>query len=133
MNKKESENNPFTLANDIGVKIAHRQVRMSDLRAGRSGRGSGQPQNLVGWQVRRLRLQQRLSQPALATRCQLVGYDLSRESLAKIEGRIRTVTDAEVVLLAQALCVPFALLYPPEEELTGLLKPFQNLPLPAAG
>ena len=98
---------------------------MSDLRAGRSGRSSGQPQNLVGWQVRRLRLQQRLSQPALA-RCQLIGYDLSRESLAKVEGRIRTVTDAEVVLLAQALRVPFALLYPPEEEMVGLLKPFQN-------
>ena len=101
---------------------------MSDLRAGRSGRVSGQPQNLVGWQVRRLRLQQRLSQPALAARCQVIGYDLSRESLAKVEGRIRTVTDAEVVLLAQALQVPFALLYPPEEEMAGLLKPFQNLP-----
>ena len=101
---------------------------MSDLRAGRSGRGSGQPQNLVGWQVRRLRLQQRLTQPALAARCQLVGYDLSRESLAKIEGRIRTVTDAEVALLAQALRVPFILLYPPEEELLRLLKPFQNFP-----
>lgn len=100
---------------------------MSDLRAGRSGRGSGQPQNLIGWQVRRLRLQQRLTQPALAARCQVVGYDLSRESLAKIEGRIRTVTDAEVVLLAQALRVPFVLLYPPEEELPKLLKPFQNL------
>lgn len=101
---------------------------MSDLRAGRSGRESRQPQNLVGWQVRRLRLQQRLTQPALAARCQVVGYDLSRESLAKIEGRIRTVTDAEVVLLAQALRVPFILLYPPEGELAGLLKPFQNLP-----
>lgn len=100
---------------------------MSDLRAGRSGRGSGQPQNLIGWQVRRLRLQQRLTQPDLAARCQVVGYDLSRESLAKIEGRIRTVTDAEVVLLAQALRVPFALLFPLEEELAGLLKPFQNL------
>ena len=101
---------------------------MSDLRAGRSGRESRQPQNLVGWQFRRLRLQQRLTQPALAARCQLVGYDLSRESLAKIEGRIRTVTDAEVVLLAQALRIPFILLYPPEDELAGLLKPFKNLP-----
>ena len=110
------------------VLVCDCQVRMSDLRAGRSGRGSGQPQNLVGWQVRRLRLQQRLTQPALAARCQLVGYDLSRESLAKIEGRIRTVTDAEVALLAQALRVPFILLYPPEEELLGLLKPFQNFP-----
>ena len=101
---------------------------MSDLRAGRAGRTSGQPQNLIGWQVRRLRLQQRLTQPALAARCQVVGYDLSRESLAKIEGRIRTVTDAEVALLAQALRVPFILLYPPEEDLLRLLKPFQNFP-----
>ena len=100
---------------------------MSDLRAGRSGRESRQPQNLVGWQVRRLRLQQRLTQPALAARCQVVGYDLSRESLAKIEGRIRTVTDAEVALLALALRVPFVLLYPSETEMAGLLKPFQSL------
>lgn len=97
---------------------------MSDLRAGTVGRNSGRPQNLVGWQVRRLRRQQRMTQPALAARCQLLGYDLSRESLAKIEARIRSVTDAEVVLLARALQVPFTLLYPPDDEVATLIRAF---------
>jgi transcriptional regulator with XRE-family HTH domain len=84
--------------------------------------------NLVGPQVRRLRVQQRLSQPQLAARCQVVGYELSRESLAKIESRLRGVTDAEVVCLAQALRVPFAILYPSEKELIEALKPFLGKP-----
>lgn len=88
---------------------------------------SRKPMNLVGPQVRRLRAQQGLSQPALATRCQRTGYDLSRESLAKIESRLRGVTDAEVVLLARALRVPFALLYPAKEELETLITAFFSL------
>ena len=101
---------------------------MSDRRTGTRGRGSGQPQNLVGPQVRRLRVQQRLTQPQLAARCQVAGYDLSRESLAKIEVGIRSITDVEVVLLARALRVPYPLLFPPEEEMSSRLKPFLDLP-----
>ena len=82
------------------------------------------PMNLVGPQVRRLRVQQGLTQPAFAVRCQRSGYVLSRESLAKIESRLRGVTDAEVVLLARALRVPFVLLYPAAEELETLITLF---------
>lgn len=98
---------------------------MGELRAGASGR-KGAPLNLIGPQVRRFRRQQRLSQPALAVRCQLAGYDISRESLAKIESRSRSVTDAEIVFLASALKVPFALLFPPPEELAGAIQLFQT-------
>ena len=80
--------------------------------------------NLVGPQVRRLRVQQGLSQPALAGRCQRAGYDISREGLAKIESRLRGVSDAEVVLLAWALRVPFEVLYPTSEELRTLMVAF---------
>ncbi len=80
--------------------------------------------NLVGPQVRRLRVQQGLTQPALAARCQRSGYDLSREGLAKIESRLRGVTDAEVVLLARALRVPFSILYPAADELETLIGAF---------
>jgi transcriptional regulator with XRE-family HTH domain len=80
--------------------------------------------NLIGPQVRRLRVQQALSQPALATRCQLTGYNISREGLAKIESRLRGVSDAEVVLLARALKVPFVVLYPAENELETLVAAF---------
>ena len=84
------------------------------------------PRNVVGLQIRKLRLQQRLTQPALAARCQVLGYDLSRESLSKIEARLRSVTDAEIVFLARALRVPFAQLFPPRDELAKSMKPFQN-------
>lgn len=76
--------------------------------------------NLVGPQVRLFRMQQGLSQPAFAVRCQLAGYDISREGIAKIESRLRGVLDAEVVLLARALRVPFALLYPAADGLETL-------------
>ena len=84
------------------------------------------PRNLVGPQVRALRQRQHLSQPALCVRCQLAGYDLSRESLAKIETGLRVVSDAEVALLAEALRVPLVLLYPAEGELARALVPFRG-------
>ena len=97
---------------------------MGELRAGASGQ-KGAPLNVIGPQLRRLRHQARPSQGALVTRCQLAGYDLSRESLAKIEGRARSVTDAEVLLLAEALGVPYAQLFPATDEMTAAVRPFR--------
>ena len=84
------------------------------------------PRNVVGLQVRRLRRQQRLTQPALAARCQVLGYDLSRESLSKIEARLRSVSDAEVLMLAEALKVPYTLLFPEPDQLEAMLYPFKR-------
>lgn len=97
---------------------------MGALRAGANPRKDA-PNNVVGPQVRRLRLQQGLSQPQLVIRCQLKGYDLSREGLSKVEARLRLVTDAEVLLLAEALGVPAALLFPPPGEVAAILGPFR--------
>ena len=97
---------------------------MAEIRAG-APRAPKAPQNIVGPQVRRIRVQQGLSQPKLATRCQLKGYDLSREGLSKIEARVRYVTDAEIVLLAEALGVPHALLFPAAEELAMAIQSFR--------
>ena len=83
------------------------------------------PRNVVGLQVRRLRRQQRLTQPALAARCQVIGYDLSRESLSKIEARLRSVSDAEVLMLADALKVPYTLLFPEPEQVVAALRFFK--------
>ncbi|UCG19499.1 MAG: helix-turn-helix transcriptional regulator, partial [Thiotrichales bacterium] len=44
-------------------------------------------------------------------KCQLVGFQVSRGTLAKIEAQIRCVTDHEVVLLAKALNVPVEKLF----------------------
>jgi transcriptional regulator with XRE-family HTH domain len=68
--------------------------------------------NIVGPQVRRIRYQQGLTQPALTRKCQLIGWDISRESIAKIESQLRGVSDKEVLCLAKALRVHFSILYP---------------------
>ncbi len=68
--------------------------------------------NVIGPQLRRIRYQQGLTQPALSRKCQLIGWDISRESLAKIESRLRGVSDIEILQLARALRVHFSVLFP---------------------
>ena len=99
---------------------------MGELRAGASSK-KGAPLNLIGPQVRRLRRHARLSQAALVARCQIAGYDLSRESYAKIEGRARSVTDAEILFLAEALRVPFDSLFPTPEQIEPALQSFRTV------
>ncbi|PTX91866.1 XRE family transcriptional regulator [Verrucomicrobia bacterium LW23] len=61
------------------------------------------PRNIVGPQVRRVRAQIGLSQPQLAAKCQLIGWDVGRDAIAKIEGQTRWVADFELLNLAKAL------------------------------
>ena len=68
--------------------------------------------NLIGPQVRKIRYQQGLTQPGLTRKCQLVGWDISREGIAKIESQLRGVTDIEVIQMAKALKVHLAVLFP---------------------
>ena len=70
-------------------------------------------QNLVGPVVRKLRMAAGLSQEALAAKLQVVGWDLTRGGLSKIEARLRRVNDAELLVLARVLKVGVADLYPP--------------------
>lgn len=72
------------------------------------------PRNIVGPQVRKNRNAQGLSQSAFAAKCQRHGWDISRETLAKIESQIRWVADFELVQLAKALRVSEQdLIHPP--------------------
>jgi transcriptional regulator with XRE-family HTH domain len=68
--------------------------------------------NVVGPAVRKLRYQRKLSQAQLAARCQLRGWNASRDIIAAIEGQIRYVTDKEIVNLAKILRVPVSNLFP---------------------
>ncbi len=68
--------------------------------------------NIVGSQVRRLRNAQGLSQPQLAARCQRLGWDVGRDIIARIESRVRLVTDSEILFLARALRASVAELFP---------------------
>lgn len=96
---------------------------MAEIRAGAPK--SGSPLNIVGPQVRRLRVQRGLSQPQLCVKCQLAGYDLSRVGLSKLEAGLRYVTDAEIILLAEVLDVPYTELFPGAEMMAAALLPFR--------
>ena len=61
--------------------------------------------NSIGPQVRKIRESQNLTQDQLAARCNLLEWNISRGTLAKIESQVRRVTDIEACLLAQALKV----------------------------
>ena len=75
------------------------------------------PRNIVGPQVRRVRVQIGLSQQELAGKCQLIGWDVGRETIAKIEGRTRWVADFELLNLSKALEVhPMVLLNTGEDK-----------------
>jgi transcriptional regulator with XRE-family HTH domain len=72
-------------------------------------------QNVVGEQVRKLRYARELTQETLAAKCNVLGWDLSRGTLAKIESGVRCVTDAELFVLAKALKQEIGDLYPQDE------------------
>lgn len=68
--------------------------------------------NVCGPQVRRLRARLGLSQPQLAAKCQLAGWDVSRDIIARIEGQSRCVDDSELAMLARVFRVKLEELYP---------------------
>lgn len=73
--------------------------------------------NAVGPTIRRIRTAKEFSQQRLAVECSRLGYEFPRGTLAKIEAGIRAVSDVEVFVLAHALKVEVAELYP-----VGLLR-----------
>ncbi len=57
-------------------------------------------------------MDQDLTQEELATKCNVIGWSLSRSTLAKIESCRRQVTDEETIFMAKALGVRIEKLYP---------------------
>ncbi|EJE8671632.1 helix-turn-helix domain-containing protein [Vibrio harveyi] len=72
--------------------------------------------NVVGVNIRQLRKQQKITQEQLSAKCNVIGLDISRGTLAKIEAGVRQVTDVEVVLIAKALKVNEGALFPKHEK-----------------
>jgi transcriptional regulator with XRE-family HTH domain len=67
--------------------------------------------NVVGPQVKQARLtnkSSRITQDALAAKLQLMGWNIDRFGISKIERGERQVTDKELLLLAKALDVSAA-------------------------
>lgn len=61
--------------------------------------------NLIGPNIREIRKSMNLSQKDLVARCNLLGWDISRGTLAKIESRTRKISDEEVLLFSKVLKV----------------------------
>ena len=66
--------------------------------------------NLCGENIRKLRLSfpTRLSQRALADKMQLIGIDLDKNAIQRIECGKRFVTDIELVAFFEIFCVEIA-------------------------
>jgi transcriptional regulator with XRE-family HTH domain len=62
-----------------------------------------QHRNIVGPVVRELRQKKGLTQPQLVAKLNIGGWDVSRETLAKIETQIRWVADFEIGMIAVGL------------------------------
>jgi transcriptional regulator with XRE-family HTH domain len=67
--------------------------------------------NIIGSAVRKIRESKNLTQEQLVAHCNLIGWSISRGTLAKIESNVRCVTDKEVLLLASALKINLEQLY----------------------
>jgi transcriptional regulator with XRE-family HTH domain len=62
-------------------------------------------QNIVGPIIRQLRVKKGLTQAQLVAKINIIGWDLSRGTLSKIEAQLRCVTDYEIPILAVSVGV----------------------------
>ena len=75
----------------------------------------GTEKNMVGGQIKAIRLQRGLSQQALSDRLETLAVYVCRGSISSIEERQRTVTDIELYGFAQVLDVPIQQLFAPAD------------------
>lgn len=68
--------------------------------------------NIAGPLIRKLRSKEGITQDMLAARCNILGLNISRSTIAKIEMQIRCCTDQELVVLAQALKIKMRDFFP---------------------
>ncbi len=63
--------------------------------------------NVCGKNIAKLRLEMGISQRALADRMQLVGIDLDKNAIQRIECGKRFITDIEVIAFARVFNISF--------------------------
>ena len=84
------------------------------------------PKNLIGQQVRKWRMKKGWSQDVFATRLQLRGWNISRDSLASLESQRRRVPDCEILYLARVLGIRLDDLFPKNLPLNKTGSQFQS-------
>jgi transcriptional regulator with XRE-family HTH domain len=92
--------------------------------------------NMVGPQIRKLRYVRGWSQNLLATKLQLLGWNIDRVAVAKIESRLVHVDDYELLYFTRVFNVGFADLFPKIDAQRRILEVvtelMQRRPLPGA-
>ena len=63
--------------------------------------------NLIGKKLKKLRKQKRMSQEALARKLQLIGLDMDKNVITRIENNKRYVTDIELKSFTEVLQVSY--------------------------
>ena len=71
----------------------------------------GERKNLIGGNLKKLRMKMKMSQQTLSNRLELQGVYVCRGSVSRIEDYSRTVTDIELFAIAQVLGVSIDELY----------------------
>ena len=71
----------------------------------------GEHKNLIGKNLKKLRIKRKISQQALSNKLELLGVYICRGSISRIEDYSRTVTDIELFAIAEALGVELTELY----------------------
>ena len=66
----------------------------------------GEKANYVGEQVRKFRIERKMSQKTLSEKLETMAVYICRGSIARIEGGTRTVTDMELYALSKILNKP---------------------------
>lgn len=75
----------------------------------------GSEMNMVGHNIRRLRMARNMSQQRLSNELELLAIYICRGSVSRIEDKQRTVTDIELYGIAKVLGVPMEALFELEE------------------
>jgi transcriptional regulator with XRE-family HTH domain len=71
----------------------------------------GNKKNLIGENLKRIRIERGLSQQMLSNKLELLGVYVCRGSVSRIEDYSRTVTDIELYALAEVLSISVDELY----------------------
>lgn len=82
--------------------------------------------NLIGPRIRKLRNGRGWTQDVLAQKLQLAGWDVSRTSIAKLESRLRWVSDCELLFLAKIFTVELHALFPDNVNLKKIGPQFRS-------
>lgn len=75
----------------------------------------GQKQNMVGPRIKQLRLEKGMTQKTLAERLETLAVYVCRGSISRIKEQKRTITDIELIGIAEVLQVDISELFKKDE------------------